>query len=149
VNHVIVREMEPVDCLSIDATEEIKASWEHDDPKVWAQVHKIGGPCRTICDLDGKILACVGVHTMWKGTGEVWVIFSQDIPPMVYFEIKRLLVYLQEHYGYRRLQATVRPDFPSAVRLAEHLGFKNEGTLEAYGPHGKDCVMYALIRKEG
>lgn len=142
---VVVRPYETEDYFSVDAQEYTKIIMSDSDAEIAAATHKYAGPSYTICTEEGKVIACCGMHRMWEGTAEVWGLFSPLMRkyPMAWFAVKRLL---KAYSGKcKRLQATARCDWPEALRVIEHLGFRPEGKLEAYGPCGADSMMYALV----
>lgn len=145
MTQVVVRPYEPEDYYSVNAQEYEKIRISDQEAEMASTVHKYAGPSYTICTEEGKIIACCGLHRMWEGTAEVWGLFSPLMKkyPMAWFAVKRLVKYHSERC--HRLQATARCDWPGAMRFIEHLGFKLEGRLEAYGPCGADSMMYALV----
>jgi len=149
MTRVVVRDYEPEDYFVIDAQEFTRGNLTEDQKISTSVTHKFAGPHQTILTPEGDIIACIGIHRMWDGTGEVWGLFSPLMKkyPMAWFAVKKLLKFYQKNDGYRRLQATARCDWPEAMRLMDHLGFHIEGKLEAYGPWGADSMMYALVER--
>jgi RimJ/RimL family protein N-acetyltransferase len=45
----------------------------------------------------------------------------------------------------RRIQMTVRADFPRGLRFAEFLGFEKEGIMKSYGKDGADYILFARV----
>lgn len=146
---VIVREYTPEDYFEVEAQEFTKGRLTEDEKVRTSVAHKMCGPHYTILSRSEKIIACVGIHLMWEGTGEIWGLYSTLMRkyPMAWFESKRLLDLEQKKNGLKRLQAIVRCDWPEAVRFVQHLGFHLEGKLEAYGPWGADSMMYARVER--
>lgn len=52
-------------------------------------------------------------------------------------------LFAQEH-GIKRLQAYIEVDFPEAIRMAKHLGFKWESDMECF-IGDKDAFMFVRI----
>lgn len=145
---VQVRDYEVTDYFSIERSTFLKTHQHSDDPEQDAFLHKYAGPCHTILAPDNAIIACIGIHRLWTGTGEVWGIFSPLMRkyPMAWFKVKELLAYYQDRNGFTRLHAVVRCDWEDANRFISHLGFTAEGVMRAYGPWGADMTMYALVK---
>lgn len=98
---------------------------------------------------DGKIVGVGGVAILWEGVGEAWLILTRDVLTIkiqAYKCIKQMCKTVIEERNLRRIQATVRVDFPQANRMMQHLRFENEGILKNYCPDGCDVIMYARIR---
>jgi len=149
MTRVIVREYIPEDYFAIEAQEFAKVIESEDEKITTAVSLKRAGPHRTILSPIAEIIACVGIHLMWPGTGQAWGLFSPLMKkyPMAWFEVKRLLKEEQKKNRLRRVQAITRCDWPEAMRFLEHLGFHPEGKLEAYGPWEADSMMYALVER--
>lgn len=97
---------------------------------------------------DGKILATGGVHRMWEGVGEGWLLVSREglaKPKTVAKYTSMLFSHLQEEHGLFRIQASVSVADRVANRYAQWLGFENEGIMLKYGPDGSDYIRYARV----
>lgn len=89
-----------------------------------------------------------GIFPLWHGVGEGWVIASKRI-----FDhkiksaklIKRRTDLLCAVNKIKRLQTSVRANFPMGLRFAKFLGFNNEGLMKHYGPDGSDFYRMAKI----
>tara|TARA_R100000808_G_scaffold12567_1_gene31270 strand:- start:1954 stop:2400 length:447 start_codon:yes stop_codon:yes gene_type:complete len=99
---------------------------------------------------NGHLIVSGGIHPIWKGMGEAWLIPSDEIKNHKI----RMIKILRDHIDritieddLRRLQATVRADYEPALRFIEFLGFKKEGLLKAYSPAGVDHYMYARVKE--
>lgn len=98
---------------------------------------------------NGSILAIVGVASMWKGVGTVWMLISEDARRRglsLTRGILRFLAVSKSERGYWRLQATIAHGDERARRWIIHLGFVYEGTMVAYAPDGKTHDLYARVR---
>jgi len=148
VTNLAVRPYEPQDFVGIEVDPRVQETRSGQPVDVWAQYHLTHGPDGTVVDPDGRIVACIGVHHFWEGTGEVWIVLSPLAKKYVQtaFFLKAILSYGQKSLGYRRLQAAVREDWPEAVRLVELLGFRKETVMKGYGPNGIDQALYALVQ---
>lgn len=147
---LIVRDYKATDFLDIELMDYEKKCREDQPVEMMAKLKKILGPAVTVVDPDGEIVFCAGIHNLWPGVGEIWAVFSPLAKryPDTWIVARRLL----DRYfsnGYVRLQAALDPvDCPEAIRFDERLGFKPEGLMKRYGPHGEDMIMYALVKDE-
>jgi hypothetical protein len=103
-----------------------------------------GGEAFTVFH-DGEILACLGVFQFWPGRGVCWAVLSSDLRKHMVGLSKRIRTFFDQS-GYRRLEATIAPDFPAAIRWAELLGFERECLMRAYTPSGADQYLYSRVR---
>jgi len=67
---------------------------------------------------------------------------SRKHTPAVYRIMSEWMGIFTEEHGIKRLQAYVECDFPEAIRLVEHLGFKKESTMKKF-MGDKDAFMFA------
>jgi hypothetical protein len=92
----------------------------------------------------GRIVAAGGLLPIWAGRGLCWFMPSIWMELRHYARVlhrcRRELVRLQAE-GFRRIDCTVGTTKAPAIRWAERLGFKCEGTLLRYGPSGEDHFM--------
>ena len=143
-----LREYKADDFLNIRLMEYEYKCREGQPVGLWALTNEKAGPAVTMVDADEQIIFCCGVRDMWPGVGEVWAVFSplSEEYPLIYFSFEELLEITFKDYV--RLQTTIDPvDCPKAILFDERLGFKPEGLMKRYGPHGEDRVMYALVRE--
>ena len=97
---------------------------------------------------DDRVLALGGIVPLWSGVGEAWSLMT----PEALTHIKELHAKAKKvlesffNQGWQRIQTTVRADFGQGKNWLEHLGFEDEGTMEKYGPDGKDYIRYALVK---
>lgn len=97
----------------------------------------------------GQVACMFGIRPLWPGVGEVWMIPTVHTSRSAIALIKggiHILDYIQEEYGVRRLQITVRSSNRTAYKYAEKMYFKIEGLMELFGPEGEDYYMMARIR---
>lgn len=52
-------------------------------------------------------------------------------------------IFVKEH-GLKRLQAYIEPDFPEAIRMVQHFGFKKESIMKSF-IGDKDAFLYVRI----
>lgn len=101
----------------------------------------------TLFDDDMEILACAGVHLMWEGVAEGWIVMSvhgYKSPRTIARYTDRLFDTIMKDNSLRRIQASVSAADQRSVRFAKWLGFEDEGLMKQYGPDGGD--YYRLAR---
>jgi len=102
---------------------------------------------------DDKIVGVGGMIILWDGVGEMWLMLTADckregIFGIVAFQaIRNKVDELIKDHKMRRVQCTVRVDFPQARKMVVALGFKLEGLMREYCPDGCDVWLYARITK--
>lgn len=96
---------------------------------------------------DGEIVFVAGLKAYWPGNAEAYVVFRPDIKRYVrsFAVIRDLLEERIRTHHLCRVTAHCRTDWPQANRLLNHLGFRYEGLLRAYGPAGEDYNVYGRI----
>lgn len=101
--------------------------------------------------LDGDtILAVGGLHMMWFGVGEAWLLVSPkalDKPVALARYSNKLLHGIVEKTQVRRVQASVHTHDTRAMIFAEWLGFEHEGIMRKYGLEGDDYFRMARIEQ--
>jgi len=102
--------------------------------------------CYTL-EHEGKVM-CIGgfrlvnLVTMW-----CWLDLSTEAGGhiiAVYRVVKEYLEAFAKNQNIQRAQAYVEPDFPEAIRMVQHLGFKKESIMEGFTPKG-DAFMYRRL----
>lgn len=97
------------------------------------------------------IVGVGGLIIHWEGVAEVWLMLTADCEKdgfhgvIALAAIKDKMEELIRDNNIRRAQATVRTDFPQAVKMIEYFGFRCEGLMEQYCPDGGDAYRYARI----
>ena len=97
---------------------------------------------------DGTILAVGGVHVMWFGAAEGWVLVSPDClqtPASFARYAKRVFDGILQETELRRVQASIHVDDKRAYRFAQWLGFEDEGVMRKYGVEGDDYYRMARL----
>jgi len=101
----------------------------------------------TICE-DGRVIACGGVHIMWNGVGEGWLVMSTkayEMPITVARCTVKLFKTIMENNDLWRIQASVHSGDNQSLRYAEWMGFENEGIMKKFGPDGSDYYRFARV----
>ena len=110
-----------------------------------------GGPSYTLV-IDGQIVCCAGVVLMEWGRGEAWTLVSSlfyKYPKTSFKAIKTKLDEIAKEKNLRRVQSLINSNSEWGERWMEHLGFRKEGMLRAYGPNGEDFIMFSRIYNGG
>lgn len=100
---------------------------------------------------DGELLGAAGLMPLWRGRASAWALLSASIQRADMIPIHRaILWFLNVHQGlsdsrFRRIETTVRQDWPQAHRWARMLGFQQEGILRCFDIEGHDYAMYARV----
>ena len=99
--------------------------------------------------LDGEeIIVCGGVHMMWTGVGEGWLVMSKEAyekPITVARYTHRLFDTIMGDNAMWRVQASVHTNDEQSVRFAEWLGFEIEGVMKKFGPDGTNYFRMARV----
>lgn len=96
--------------------------------------------------LDGdKVLCCAGIVDIWRDRAFAWALVGKDAGRR-FFEIHKNVSAALRMYPARRVEMAVDVDFDQGHRWARLLGMTAEGTMKAYQPDGRDCVLYARIK---
>jgi len=94
------------------------------------------------------VLATGGVHRMWQGVGEAWLLVGKegyDKPRTVAKYTDYIFQHILEEHEMFRIQASVSAIDPVANRYAQWLGFEKEGIMRKYGLDGSDYIRYARV----
>lgn len=98
--------------------------------------------------VDNEVVGIGGVVLLWEGMGEGWIILSRkvlDFRIETLKCIKKMAEQVISELKLRRLQVTIRADFPQAFKMVEAMGFIREGIMEKYLPDGTDALLYARV----
>jgi RimJ/RimL family protein N-acetyltransferase len=102
----------------------------------------------TLFDND-LILGLGGIHPLWAGVGECWIMLStygRKKPLTVAKHSYLLFDDIMEGENLNRMQASVAVSDSKALSFAKWLGFEVEGLMRKYGPDGEDYYRLARIR---
>jgi len=99
---------------------------------------------------DDKIVSVFGIVPMWDGVAEIWFMPTKDILDSkikAYLFIKKTFEKTIKEHNLRRVQATIRTDYPRGKKMIERLGFKNETPegMREYCPDKCDAWLYARL----
>lgn len=95
----------------------------------------------------GKPLGIGGFRLINMTTAWCWLDMTDlsDTHVIVWYRVIKewIDIFVKEH-NIKRLQAYVEPDFPKAIRMVQHLGFKKESIMKNF-MGDKDASMYVRI----
>lgn len=96
---------------------------------------------------DGIPLSILGVYCLHDGCYRAFTYFNEDKKPSPLFVTKVAKLLLKDgpllDPSMRRIEATIRRDFPMAIRWATLLGFEYEGILHDFDEDdGSDHLMF-------
>ena len=99
-------------------------------------------------DDNGTIVASGGLIPLWGGVAEAWMIGGDEIGKhrvKVSRLIRTMLDDVMQLHGVYPVQANIHHRFERAIRLAEWLGFENEGLMPRFGAEGDDYYRFAKV----
>jgi L-amino acid N-acyltransferase YncA len=85
---------------------------------------------------------------MWAGVGEAWFIAADRLQVShiaIVRKLKSELHRIAAEQQFHRVQAAVRSDWKSAIRLARFVGMEHEGRMRKYSYDGADYERYAWL----
>jgi RimJ/RimL family protein N-acetyltransferase len=101
---------------------------------------------------DNEILGCIGFMKVWPGVADTWTLFSEGIVKhgkALTEKIAFMHNFYEENLKIHRTQCNVKVENVVAVKWAEKLGYKIEGTLQSFGKYEEDYFVMARTRKNG
>jgi RimJ/RimL family protein N-acetyltransferase len=98
-------------------------------------------------DVDGKLTAAV-VYELYNEISVNMHIALETGWSLSRSQIRIAFSYPFEQLGCQRITGTIRADNLPAQRLAEKLGFVQEGRMRSACKDGTDMIMYGMLRDE-
>lgn len=95
---------------------------------------------------DGELIVCSGIIHKTETVGVAWMMPDTDLNKLRLIDpriARDKMFEIRERFNYRRLEATVREDFPAGHRYMKYLDFKIEGLMIACEPDGANAFLYA------
>jgi len=99
-------------------------------------------------EIDGTIVASAGLVPLWAGVAEAWMIAGDDLGKHRIKASRKIRIMLDDEMRqqeFYRAQSNIHCGFERAIRLAEWLGFENEGLMRRFGIEGADYFRYARV----
>lgn len=96
--------------------------------------------------LDGSVMVCGGIISLWEGRGYLWAMFS-ELSKDRFLPVFRGLQKFLDEAPFQRIEMAVPLGLHVAHRRAHLLGFRMECEVaRKYLPGGFDCSLYARIK---
>lgn len=100
--------------------------------------------------VNGEVIGVGGIVMFYPGRGEAWAVLSEKVNNFkveVLLCIKKILEQGVIDTGAKRLECSVREDFPKSRAMIEFLGFKCDTPepLQFYCPDGASVRLYSKI----
>lgn len=98
---------------------------------------------------ESEIVAVGGLVMRWEGVGLLWLMLTDKCKKNGVYgiialdAIRRKMNELIKENNLWRAEATVRTDFPQAIKMTEYFGFKREGLMKWYCPDKGSAYLYA------
>ncbi len=95
--------------------------------------------------VENETIICSGVVHQWQNRAIAWALISQNAGKhfvKVHKAVKRFL----DMSEVNRIEAYVDDGFEEGYRWIEMLGFKHEGLMRQFSPHGLDMHLYAKVK---
>lgn len=117
------------------------------DPELYVRAYLQRGPAWSGF-VGNRIMGCAGVCVLWRGVGEAWMVttdLAARMPLAFHRAIASRLDEVMMSMNLWRLQAIIHTEHEVSRRWVRRLGFEEEGTMQRYGPDGKDYVRFARV----
>lgn len=131
----VVMKAREEDLAAIDVTGEDRQRWA-------CQRALASGLAFTVLDDLFQPVACFGFVDEMKGVSMAWLVAKPGWCRYVK-SMARAFKLIVRDGGYRRIQAFVQPDRPSAKKFLLWLGFKLDGPLPKLGVDGSSMDLYS------
>lgn len=122
---------------------------QREEAELYAEVAR-HGPCHSAVR-DGRLICSAGLTRMWPGRYIAWMVTSAQATArdmgFALRDIRRFLDDAQADPQYQRIEATVDAAFAAGRRWVKRLGFVCEGVMEAFDANGRDCILFARVRR--
>lgn len=121
----------------------VKSDWP--DAETWCR--EVEGTDRAFSViLDGELVCCAGIIHKTDWIGIAWMTPDTDVNKLRNVDpsiAKDKLFEIRSLFGYKRVEASVREDFPAGHSYMRYLGFKIEGLMVATEMDGSNSYLYA------
>jgi len=96
--------------------------------------------------VDGKVVACGGIHPLCPGVGDVWLFLAKPTGPEIVKEVKNQMYEWIRDYRFHRVQTLVDYCWKEGRRFTEWVGLEYEGRLRKMTERETDMALYAWVR---
>lgn len=105
------------------------------------------GPCWTLENSVGEVVASGGIVTFDGKVGEMWLVCGVLVDNHKKSVVKAVRSFITlQAAGFHRLHFAVMEKNSRSLRFAQVLGFHEEGVMEKFDTMGNDYIMMARIR---
>jgi hypothetical protein len=94
----------------------------------------------------GTVYCIAGLHKAWEGRAH-GISFMSAHAGKVMRPLAHKLIEWMDSKQFKRIEITVDRGWAPGMRWADMLGFKLEGVMHSYYPHGGDAYLYARVRE--
>ena len=102
--------------------------------------------------VDGRLVASAGLMIPWPGFGAAWAVLDRGLARAHRVPLHRALLRVfgraMHEYKLVRVETSVSAAFAPGLRLARHLGFREECEMPKYGPYGDTYLRLVLFPEE-
>lgn len=150
---VRLRGYKPEDYLAFErdrAGMRILGAMEHPEKIARVLASGVNGTVIKTNGREERVIGCGGVYRLWKGTGEAWLVASDEKATIPLATCKSTILILRsavQLMNLVRIQTVVDATEPLNIKWAEWLGFRYEGLMKKF-INGRDYMRYAVIFKE-
>ena len=106
------------------------------------------GPAWTAV-VEDEPVACGGIVLLWPGVGEAWTFAGAGLDRSglaFHRAVTAELETICRQHRLHRVQAACHANHKQGRRWLNLLGFREEGLMQFYGPHGHDFIRFARVR---
>lgn len=150
MSKIVLRKFQQDDTYKVQLRDEIRGLYTS-DIELWRKnILQLTGENSFTGLFRDEIVGFGGVHDIWPGVGECWVVFNLKFinkPKLLFENTKKVFSAILGTNQYHRLQATCRVDVPITANFLEHLGFEIESVLHKFGTDKADFFMYAKVQE--
>lgn len=94
----------------------------------------------------GEPIAAGGLTPTRRGLFEAWALLSRQARSRERFALFDFALAALDNFPHRRIEATVRGDFPAACASLVRLGFDFEGVMRKAAWDGADLKLFARVK---
>lgn len=97
-------------------------------------------------DVNGTCIGVAGITSIVPCVGYMWMAMSDEVQyhPISFVKCCKVILNIASH-DYHRIQADIRADQPTWIKLAKLLKFEEEGILRQYNSDRTDSILLSRI----